>query len=147
MKRLQQDLRDFLGGLGLTTAVPFGGKADQASIKKITSAEQERLHQIIEAQQRFNNRILLFAVVMVGLVFLLGVGFAALHRDNPTALGVAFGGNLFSLLVTVGWIRRFWIEKGLLDLARLATEEMAPEQAIELAMIIYWRLLKHRSKP
>jgi hypothetical protein len=146
MKRLQQALRDFLGGLGLTTGVPFGGKVDQV-IKKITPAEKDRLRQIIDGQQRFNNRILLVAVVMVGLVFLLGVGFAALHRDNPTTLGVAFGGNLFALLVTVGWIRKLWIEKGLLDLARLATEEMAPEQAIELAMIIYWSLLNQRSKP
>jgi hypothetical protein len=146
MKRLQQDLHAFLAGLGLTAAVPFGRKADQAT-KKITPADKERLHNIIDGQQRFNNRILLVAMMMVGLVFLLGVGFAVLHRDNPTALGVAFGGNLFSLLVTVGWVRKFWIEKGLLDLARLATEEMAPEQAIELAMIIYWRLLKHRSKP
>src|SRR5260370_5706216 len=135
MKGSKKDWRALRAGLGRTAAVRLGGKADQAT-KKITPADKDRLHHIIDGQQRFNNRILLVAVVMVGLVFLLGVGFAVLHRENPTALGVALGGNLFSLLVTVGWIRKFWIEKGLLDLARLATEEMAPEQAIELAMII-----------
>lgn len=146
MKQLQEDLRELLDGLGLISAVPFGSTINQA-INKIAPAEKERLQHIIERQQRFNNGILLVAVVMVGLVFVLGIAFAAYHRDNPTAVGVAFGGNLFSLLVTVGWIRKFWIEKGLLDLARIATEEMAPEEAIELAMTIYWRVLKHKSKP
>jgi len=131
MKRLQEDLHELLTGLGLISAAPFGSKVNQAA--KITLAEKTRLQQIIERQQRFNNGILLVAVVMVGLVFVLGIAFAAYHRDNPTAVGLAFGGNLFSLLVTVGWIRKLWIEKGLLDLARLATEEMAPEEAIELS--------------
>jgi hypothetical protein len=146
MRQFQEDLHDLLDGLGLTSALPFGSKIDQA-IKKITPAEKKRLQDIIERQQRFNGRILLVAVVMVGLVFVLGIAFAVYHRDNPTAVGVAFGGNIFSVLVTVGWVRKLWIEKGLLDLARIATEEMAPEEAIELAMTIYWRVLKHKSKP
>jgi O-antigen/teichoic acid export membrane protein len=97
---------------------------------------------MLEKQQRFNNGILLTAITMVGIVFLLGIGVILLYRHNLTAVSVAFGGNLFSLLVTVAWIRRLWIEKGIFDLARLAAEELPPKEAIELASVMYWRVLK-----
>jgi len=81
------------------------------------------------------------AVAMVAVIFCVGIFFALYYRDKPSMLEVALGGSLFSNLVTVRWIRKFWIEKGLVDLAYLATEKMPADEAIRLASAIYWRLL------
>ena len=142
MRTFEGELREFLDDLNMTKAVPFGAPAHDE--REPTEAHRERFQQILDSQQRFNNGVLLAAIGMVGLVFLVGVGIVVLHRNDLKMLSVAFGGNLFSLLVTVAWIRRLWVEKGLLDLARLATEELTPKEAIKLASVIYWRLLKRR---
>ena len=137
MRSLRVELHDFLAGLGVLKPVTLGGE----KIHAFSDAHKRSLQRILETQYQFNNRVLSLAISMVAVVFFLGIFFALYYRENPKMLQVVLGGNLLSILVTVAWIRKLWIEKGLVDLARLAVEGMATEDAIRLASTIYWRLL------
>jgi hypothetical protein len=99
------------------------------------------LKDVLAEQRKFNTVLLSIAAAMVVVIFALGIFFALHYRNTPNMLEVALGGNLFSILITVSWTRKLWIEKGLVDLAYLATEQMPADEAIKLASAIYWRLL------
>lgn len=137
MRSLRSELHGFLKELGILTPVTLGSQ----KIPEISDDHKRSLQRILERQQAFNNRVLTLAISMVAVVFVLGIFFAVYYRDSPSILEVVLGGNLFSILVTVVWIRKLWIEKGLVDLARLAMQEVSTEEAIRLASSIYWRLL------
>jgi hypothetical protein len=142
MRSLRAELHGFLARLGVLTPVTLGAE------KTRTFSDDDKLclRRILETQQKFNNRVLSLAIGMVAALFLLGVFFAIYYRNNPSFLQIVLGSNLFSILVTVTWVRKLWIEKGLVDLATLAVEEMSTEEAIRLASTIYWSLLAGKER-
>jgi hypothetical protein len=140
MGRLERDLRNLLNELELIEPVTLGKRQR----RPVSAAHAAKLDALLASQRLFNNRLVVVAVCMVVGVFLLSVFFTLYHRDNPAMLPVAFGGNLLSILVTVGWVRTLWIEKGHLDLASVAIAQLPPEEAIRLASSLYWHLLSQR---
>jgi hypothetical protein len=137
MKSLSIRLHGFLSELGLLAPIKLGG----GEVRTFSDDQKRALRRLLAEQQKVTSRLLNLAVVMVAVIFCVGIFFALYYRDKPSMLEVALGGSLFSNLVTVRWIRKLWIEKGLVDLAYLATEEMPADEAIRLASTIYWRLL------
>jgi hypothetical protein len=136
MNSLRARLHGFLSEQGLLIPKLGGGEAPPFS-----DDQKRSFRRLLAEQQKFNERLLNIAVGMVVVIFFVGILFALYYRSTPSMLEVALGGNLLSILVTVRWMRKLWIEKGLVDLAYLATEEMPAEDAIRLASTIYWRLL------
>jgi hypothetical protein len=145
---LKGELQGFLKDVGEMGA-PARGKAPTLGGERRAAAEGDKraLQALLDRQQGFNSLMLKLALGVILAIFLLALFFALYYRDKPEAIGALFGGNLLSLFGAVTWIRKLWIEKGLVDLARISVETMAPEEAVRFASTIYWRLLSGQASP
>ncbi len=117
-------------------AAPDLGKASGGSTE---SGKQEMLR-ILRKQQNVNASFLWVALVLLVILFGVGGGLIYLYREQPGVLTVILGGNLFTLLAVIDWLRRLWRDKSVLDALLFTVSGMAPEDAIKVISTFYFRM-------
>jgi len=142
MPNLRRALATVLGEIGVLEHVTLGTSQKQ----QVSPADKEKIERVLAEQQTFNSTVLALAISMLVVIFLAGVFLAIYHINRPAFAAAAIGGNLLSLLLTVSWMRRLWVEKGIVDLARLAVQEFPPDEGIKLACSLYFGLLAAKTK-
>jgi hypothetical protein len=107
-----------------------------------TSANTKPLLDSLNNDRRFNNRLLISAVVLLYGIFLLAAFLIWYYRDHPSLIGVVFGGGLLSLTLLVRWLRQLWIEKNVIDLVIRASSNLSPAEVARLVMTYYELMMR-----
>jgi len=142
MRDLQKALGKVLAEIGALEPVTLG----TSQKPKVSQAEKEKVEQVIAQQRTFNSRVLTLAISMLVAIFLAAMFLALYHINRPTFAAAAIGGNLLSLLLIVSWMRRLWIERGIIDLAQVAIRGLPPDEGIKLACSMYFGLLAAKTE-
>ena len=142
MRNLQKALGKVLSEVGALEPVTLGAAPKQ----KASPADKEKVEQVIAEQRVFNSRVVTLAISMLVAIFIIAVAVALYHINRPAVATAAIGGNLLSLVLIVSWMRRLWIERGIIDLAQVAIRELAPEEGIKLACSLYFGLLASKTE-
>lgn len=146
MKHLKSIYEDYLKSIDkfdedirLGRKVKTRKKADK-DIAAVIEGKSQLLTQRLNERFKFNNRIVILAVVLLCLIFGIGVFLIFYYRDSPATMGGVFGGTFLSLLSIIRWLHKLWQEKSVMDMSLSVLEGLAPKQAAEFISTIYWKL-------
>lgn len=143
MKQLKELYEEYLKGIGkFDEAIALGARGGQAETKdNVQLGEQSRmLTKRLNQRFRFNNGIILLAIVLLCILFSIGIFLVFYHRNSPSVMGGVFGGTFLALLSIIGWLHKLWKEKSLMDISLWVLEGLPPEKSAECINILYWTL-------
>ncbi len=129
----------YLGGIGQLDEQELGG-----SPNTVSAEYQQSLVASLSGQWKFNKGIIVVAISVLCAIFLLGIFLVIYYRDSPTAIAAILGGNFFSLLVIVGWLRRLWLENSTMGALLAIVEGMTPREAAKVITTWHFRAIKER---
>ena len=113
-----------------------------SEIPAVTAEDQTFLTQQLTEDKRFNNLLLLSAVLLLYAIFILAALLVWHYRDQPKLMAVCFGGSFFSLTVLVRWLRQLWLDKNFIDLIIRASSQLAPLEVAKLISTYYELMLR-----
>lgn len=131
---------DFLVATGQDDAQAMGVTQVQSRLETQSSTLVANLH----ARQLWAGRILIVAILVLCAIFLVGVALVFYYRDSPTTISILFGGNFFSLLAIVYWLRRLWLEKTVLDTLLILIASMPPTEAAKTITQFHFKAIRIR---
>ena len=143
MKQLKEIYKDYLESIGrLDEEICLGPRLDKKEVEdKSTLIRQSRfLSERLNNRFRFNNKLIIIAVVLLCILFAAGVILVFYYRDSPSVMGGVFGGTFLSLLSIIGWLHKLWKEKSLMDISLSILESLPPEKASDCINTLYWTL-------
>ena len=143
MKKTTKIFSGFLKESGVLKQVTLGGTRDAVVVSKSTSSNFD---QSLQEQLKMNRYMLIMAMILLGMIFLMGVFFVFYYRDQPQTLGMIFGGSFFTLLVVVMWLRKLWVENNLIEMSRAVLQNLPPTEAVKFIETLYWNMLKAKTK-
>lgn len=143
MNKLKSIYQSFLEDNSLLELEKLGSDEKKVAPSKNASLN---LKSNILKQSKFNNNIVIVSIVLLCIIFGLGIFFAIYYRDNPTTIGVIFGGTFLSLLAIVSRLRRIWLEKSLMDVSLSVLEDLPPQDAAKFIQTIYYNMLENEKK-
>lgn len=106
------------------------------SLERKTKSLEERLGE----RFKFNNGIILLAIIILCMIFVMGVFFVFYYRDSPVALGGIFGGTFLSLLSIISWLHKLWREKSVMDMTLSVIEGLPAREAAKFINTMAWKL-------
>ena len=130
----------FLVATGQDDAQEMGETQDQSRLE----GQSSKLVANLQARQVWAGRILIAAILVLCAIFLVGVALVFYYRDSPTTISILFGGNFFSLLVIVYWLRRLWLEKTVLDTLLILVASMPPTEAAKTITQFHFKAIRIR---
>jgi uncharacterized protein with PQ loop repeat len=140
--QLKEIYKHYLQRIGrLDEEVCLGPRMDKKVVEdKDTVIQQSRLlSETLNNRFRFNNKIIIIAVVLLCILFAVGVILVFYYRDSPSVMGGVFGGTFLSLLSIISRLHKLWKEKNLMDITIGMLEGLPPEKAAEFISTIYWK--------
>jgi hypothetical protein len=143
LKQLKEIYKDYLESIGrLDEEISLGPRTDKKEVEdKSTIIRQSRfLSERLNNRFRFNNKIIIIAVVLLCILFAMGVILVFYYRDSPSVMGGVFGGTFLSLLSIIGWLHKLWKEKSMMDISLSILEGLPPEKALDCINTLYWML-------
>jgi hypothetical protein len=143
MSKISTIFHSYLSDNSLLNLEKLGSEDNKINVSKNAS---DTLKNNILRESKFNNNIVVVAIVLLCIIFGLGIFFAIYYRDNPTTIGVIFGGTFLSLLAIVSRLRKIWLEKSLMDVSLCVIEDMSPQDAAKFIQTIYYNMLENNKK-
>jgi|GEM_PF-3279137 len=134
-KRLQTAIRSGLNAVN-QTAAPELGEAPKGS----RESSKRKMLEVLQKQQGVNAIFLWVSLVLLAILFGVGASLIYWYREQPDTLTLILGGNVFSLLVVIDWLRRLWRDKSVLDTLLLTASGLAPEDAIKAISTFYFEM-------
>ena len=123
------------------------GEDKEEDIQSITLEDNQLFIQNINAQQKFNNRILIIYITLICILFAVGIFLVFHNLNSPDRIGIIFGGTFLSLLGVIERLRRLWREKSFADITLIVLKELPPKESLRVIEILYWNSIrKQRSK-
>lgn len=113
----------------------LGKKQDQAAINAAAPAMLSSLQQ----SQASARLIIIVAVILLCALFIVGIALVFYYRDLPGTITFIFGGNFFSLLIVVFWLRRLWLEKTTIDTLLVLVSKLPPEEAAKIIVSFHFK--------
>ena len=113
-------------------------------LKPIKPEDNTYLLESFKSQQTFNRGIVVVAISVLCAIFLLGVFLVVYYRDSPSAIVAILGGNFFSLLVIVGWLRKLWLENSTMGALLLITKDVPAREAAAIITTWHFRAMKEK---
>jgi len=110
----------------------------------IDTARTERLLGRFDRIRKSNNTSKILVVVILVVTFLVTLYFAFLYQHDLKSVSFILGGNLLSLLVIAGWLRRIWLEGTTLDILSLLVQELPAREAIQVISTFYYGTLDRK---
>ena len=136
MDNLKQTLVDYLRRIGQYEPQTLGKKP-----RPVTEEDNRFLRDSLNRQLRFNNIMILVAVLLLCGLFTLGAFLILYHRNSVNAVEVISGTTFAALLLIVRFLRRLWLDKSAVDLLIHASYAMSPEESAKLVTSFYFRTL------
>ncbi|MBK8703375.1 MAG: hypothetical protein IPN33_06955 [Saprospiraceae bacterium] len=143
MSKISTIFHSYLSDNSLLDLEKLGSEDKKVEVSRNTS---DTLKNNILRESKFNNNIVVVAIVLLCIIFGLGIFFAIYYRDSPTTIGVIFGGTFLSLLAIVSRLRKIWLEKSLMDVSLSVIEDMSPQDAAKFIQTIYYNMLESNKK-
>jgi uncharacterized membrane protein len=84
------------------------------------------------------------AIAVLVATFGVTLYFAFLYKHDIKSVSIILGGNLLSLLVIAGWLRRIWLEGTTLDILSLLVQGLPPKEAAEVITTFYFGTLNSK---
>ena len=117
----------------------MGGGKD-TKLLEISEEDKERLLKNLNAESKFNNKIIVSIITLHFALFALCVFFAFYYRDHPEILKFLFGGSLLSLMVIMYSLIKLLKFKNFMDVLRFTLPNLSPKDAIDLVKATYFNL-------
>lgn len=143
MKKITAIVEHFLKETRQLDFIQLGGEETEI---EVTTKQINTFKETLSKSKRFNKNIILFAIILLGITFLIGIFFVFYHRDNPRTIGLLFGGTFLSLLVIITQLRKLWLNKSLMDLSLSVIQDLPPKEAAKFVETIYWNTLNTKAK-
>lgn len=128
--KLELIISDYLRQAGQDVPGVLGGDAKDLAASPALPALLDRL----EKRQASAQIIIYTAVAVLASLFLVGVALIVYHRDAPSTMAAIFGGNFFSLLIVVHWLRRLWLEKTAIDTLLIIVSGLPAVEAVKIIL-------------
>lgn len=133
-KLLNEAVQSYLKDTGQSTAPTFGtAKANHDDGK--TQVLFERLRK----SQEKADKIIAIAVACLVVLFVFVMGLVIYLVDKPATINVLLGGNIFAILIIVGWLRKLWLEKSAIDTMLVMVADLPPAEGAKLILEFYFR--------
>ena len=116
----------------------LGREIDHAAIK---DAAPSLLSQL-QKSQASAGLIIFIAVGLLCALFVVGVALIFYYRNSPGTIALIFGGNFFSLLIIVFWLRRLWLEKTTIDTLMVLVSGMSTAEAAKVIVGFHFKAIK-----
>jgi hypothetical protein len=107
--------------------------------RRVTDEDNQFLRESLNRQLRFNNYVIVVAVILLCCLFLLGVFLIIHDRNSVNAVTVISGTTFAALLGIIGFLRRLWLDKSIIDLLIHATYGMSPAESAKLVTSLYFK--------
>jgi uncharacterized protein YqhQ len=133
----------YLKGIGkLEEAIVLGSPGDQKGLKSSDEIDRQSriLTESLDKRFKFNNNIIILAILLLCILFAIGVFLVFFYRNSPSVMGGVFGGTFLALLSIIKWLHKLWKEKSLMDISLCILEGLPPEKAAESISTLYWKL-------
>lgn len=98
--------------------------------------------ELLLSQIKFNNGIILTAVIGLVIIFIIDIYFIFYYRDDLKALAFLFGGTFLSLIGVIRWLRKLWMDKTVMDVTLGVIQDLPPEVAMQHIQVTYWRIIR-----
>lgn len=138
---LNQLLSQYASDIGQEVASPLGGGGGTPLI----SATPILLSRL-QKRQESARFIIVIAVILLCFLFFAGIALIAYHRNSPQIVSILFGGNFFSLLIVVYWLRRLWLEKTAIDTLLIIISGMTPIEAAKTLMKFHFASINTKNR-
>jgi hypothetical protein len=112
------------------------------SERPVTREDNEFLIQLLSRRMSRNDYLIIVALVLIFIAFGLAVVVVWNNRGDATKLATAFGTLLLFTLAVARLLRRFWLDKSVMDILMVALHELPPQEAAALVNVLYWRIVK-----
>jgi hypothetical protein len=137
MKGLAAILEEQVAG-GAKEHVVFGRKNEGADERPEPRVDVDRLIARLDAQARFNNRLIVTIVVSYLAVLALMAALVVVHNNNIKWLAAGLGGNLLTLAGSVGFLRDLWREKNYIDMLLAILPSLTAAEAMKMLRAFYF---------
>jgi hypothetical protein len=131
---MRQSLGEYLRHIGQSEPQPLGKKP-----RSITSEDSLFLRQTLDRQVKSNDWIIVVAVVLLIFLFLLEVFLILYNLNSIPATAVISATTFASLLGIIGYLRRLWLDKSVMNVLIHATSVIAPEDLAKLVGTLYFK--------
>lgn len=144
-KKTESLFEDYLNEFDLLELKTLGGTRQATTETKVPDRRANELFASRLLQQaKLNNTIIILAVMMLFILFATGVYLILLYQNDVKTIGVIFGGTFLSLLGIVGWLRKLWIDKNLLDMSVGIIDQLSPSEAAKYIETMYLNMRKEK---
>lgn len=139
MKRAKYVFEEYLKKIEQLEPVQLGDEKE----KQVTKDDNDFLKKHLVNQIKFNNKIIMLAIIMLFIIFILNIFLILYSLKEPEVIKVAFNGafTVSSLFLIINWLRKLWAEKSLMDVSLGIAQDMQPEQAAKYIGSLYWRIV------
>lgn len=134
MPNLKQTLVDYLRRIGQYEPQSLGKES-----RRLTAEDNVFLRESLNRQLRFNNLMILVALVLLCALFILGVFLILYNLRSVNVVEVISGATFAAMLAMIRFLRRLWLDKSAVDLLIHASYAMSPEEAAKLVTSFYFR--------
>jgi len=114
--------------------------------RSVTSEDSLFLRDSLQRQLRFNNSLIVVAVILLFGLFTLGAFLILYHRDSVNAVTVISGTTFATLLGIISFLRRLWLDKSAIDLLVQASYGLSPAESAKLVTSFYFRACGEASR-
>lgn len=137
--KIEKSFEQYLSAIGRLKEESLGGEEEASPITVTNSKMMEKL---LISQSKFNNNMLMVAIIGLCVIFIIDIFFIFYYKDNATALSVILGVTGLSLVGVIKWLRKLWLEKSVLDVSLAVVENLPPTEAAKFIETTYWSIIK-----
>ena len=134
MLSLRQSLGEYLRHIGQFEPQPLGRKP-----RSISSEDSQFLRETLDRHVKSSDWIIVVAVVLLVFLFVLEVFLILYNLNSIPATAVISATTFASLLGIIGYLRRLWLDKSVMNVLIHATSVIAPEDLAKLVASLYYK--------
>jgi hypothetical protein len=124
--------------------VVFGRKEEAAQERQQPAVEVDRLIARLDAQARFNNRLIIAIVASYLALLALMAALVVVHHGDIKWLAAGLGGNLLTLAGSVTFLRDLWREKNYIDMLLAILPSLTAAEAMKMLRAFYFEKVAPR---
>jgi hypothetical protein len=134
MLSMRRSLGEYLRHIGQFEPQPLGKEP-----RSITSEDSQFLRETLDRHVKSNDWIIIVAVVLLIFLFVLEVFLLLYNLNSIPATAVISATTFASLLGIIGYLRRLWLDKSVMNVLIHATYVIAPEDLAKLVASLYYK--------
>ncbi|KAA6461262.1 hypothetical protein DYQ86_13570 [Acidobacteria bacterium AB60] len=112
--------------------------------RTLSDQDSQFLRASLMRQQRFNNAMIVVAVVLLCALFALAAFLLLLQRNSVNAVAVISGTTFSAMLGIIAFLRRLWLDKSAMDLLLFACQGLSPSEVANLVTSFYFKATEPR---